>query len=398
MSTSSLVEMQIVALWIPRISGTISIIGSLAIICSLWRKDDRLALSNFRFLFAMSVVDILSSLSLAVSSAALPRGDFYGAIGNKVTCATQGFLLQFGTAVPYYNASLCLFAYYSIRFNYTPQKFARTIEPYCHAFSLLFPLLTAIAILSLGLFNGGNESGGGHWCWIYVNEQHDMEYSNAKYATALLWIFAGIPVGIISLVVYYCMWCVYRYVSRQNSHVRRQNLLGRLPTTMNMHKIQTARQALLFSSAFIVTFLFIGLENIFIAAGRDEVRHPTLFAVLRILQSTFYPLQGFWNFIIHFLPIIASIKRRNPTIGMLRAFQIALFNVNETNTRQRNDSLPNGMFPLPVINENEQKDDLLSSPLAVVDCVKSEISISVLSEPTCSYKSAIGDVSTTEEP
>jgi hypothetical protein len=296
-----------------------------------------------------------------------------------------------------------LFAYYTIRFNYTSQKFARTIEPYCHAFALLFPLLTAISILSLGLFNGGNETGGGHWCWIYVNEQHDMDYSTAKYATALVWIFAGIPVGIISLVVYYCMWCVYRYVSRQNRLVRRQNLLGRLPTTMNIHKIQTARQALLFSLAFTATFLFLDLQYMFSAAGMDEVRYPTLFAVLGILQSIFYPLQGFWNFIIYFMPITASIKRRNPTINTLRAFQIALFNGNETNTRQRNDSLPSNVFPLPVIHENEKKDDLLLSPLAVVDCVKSEISISVLSEPTCSYdhlehKSAIGDVSTTEEP
>ena len=136
-----------VAVWIPRGTGTISALGSLAIICSLWSRNNSLSVPNFRFLFVLSIVDVINSLSLAVSSAAIPKGEYYGAIGNNATCSLQGFMVQFGTAVPYYNASICLFSYLTIIHKRTPENFSETFEPYCHALGILFPLLTAFVVL-----------------------------------------------------------------------------------------------------------------------------------------------------------------------------------------------------------------------------------------------------------
>ena len=392
MSSTVVDDLNIAASWIPRMTGTISMVGSMAIICSLWHRENRLDLPNFRFLFAMSIVDIFNSLSLTVSSAAIPRGDFYGAIGNNATCAVQGFFNQFGTAVPYYNASLCLYAFLTIRKNYTAEKFATTIEPYCHSIALLLPLMSAMLVLSLDLFHGGNEMGGGPWCWIYVNDLHGLDdKSSIRNMTILILMFAAIPVGMSSLMVYYTMWSVYQYVSNQNSQLRRQNMLGRahVPMIVNQQKMQTARQALLYSLAFIVTFFFITLYQILILVGMKEREHLLCFSVLRALQSIFLPLQGFWNFVIHFPPLITCTKRRNPTVSTLRAFQMALFGNNDRYRRQRRfstTSAANDSFPLPVIQE--RLNDIPSRldrhlPAVLVNCVTGEdFSVSALTDPT----------------
>ena len=325
---------------------------------------------------------MINSISLALSSLPIPKGDYHGAMGNNVTCSMQGFFVQLGTAVPYYNASICLFAYMTILHKYTTEQFSLTIEPYCHALAILFPLLTAFVVLALNGFHGGNEYGGGHWCWIYINPSHDSyeDSISSRYATALAWLFAGVPVGLVSLAVFFFMGRVYMHVRMHNRMVRRDNALGRVTSTMNIQTAQTARQALFYSMAFVVSFFPIDLDHILTLAGLREDRHPLLHPILRVFQSTFFPLQGFWNFIIYFNPIILGMKRRYPDISSLRAFQLAL--TSDRQTRPQTNTHSATSFPLPVIHEMA---DRSKSPLdlQLVDCVnEGAFSISNLSDPT----------------
>ena len=296
--------------------------ASAGIVCSVRNRKDSLIHPTYRFLLVMSMIDIINSISLAVSSTAIPRGEYYGSIGNNKTCSTQGFLIQFGFAVPFYNASLSIFAFLTICNNYGSERFARRIEPICHSISLFFPLLTAVVISALGLFHGGNKDGGGHWCWIYVNESHqDMDRSREEIARVLIVVFGGIPLALLSLVVYICMARVYLHVRRQDAT---HNFLGGRSNHFVTQRSSTARQTLLYSGAFFFTHVFSNLSNILQLANVDE--NSNAFISLLVLQSIFYPLQGLWNFFIYTSPIVVGLQRCCPEIKMAEAFRLAVFN------------------------------------------------------------------------
>ena len=302
-------------------------IGSAGIVCSILNRRECLSHPNYRFLFVMSIIDIINSINLSVSSAAIPRGQYYGAIGNNMTCSTQGFLIQFGLAVPFYNASLSIFALLTICYNYRSEEFARVIEPVCHAVSLLFPLLTAIVLLALGLFHGGNKDGGGHWCWIYINESHqDMDKSREQMFSILLVMFAGIPVFALSLFVYYCMGSIYHHVRKQHANNRRHSFLGRGSNHLVAQRLSAARQALLYSGSFFFTHIFSHLSNMLQLAKIDE--ESNTYTSLLVLQSIFFPLQGLWNFFIYTSPIVADLNRHYPEMKMATAFRLAVFKPN----------------------------------------------------------------------
>lgn len=88
--------------WVPRISGTLSILGSGFILFDVWRK--RKNFSVFLELIAcISFFDIFSSLGIGLSTLPIPEENehgesngIYGAMGSEWTCDLVGFMVQLG--------------------------------------------------------------------------------------------------------------------------------------------------------------------------------------------------------------------------------------------------------------------------------------------------------------
>lgn len=152
----------------PKVTACLSMLGSSIIIYLVvikWKEQRHTAESLItydRLLFMMSVMDVINSFVYFLSSWPIPYGTpgVFGAVGTQQTCAAQGFIIQLGLAIPFYNG--CLAINYLLVINKGwPERRVREVEPWLHMVSLLFPLATAIAAASMELFNNAN-----FWCWI----------------------------------------------------------------------------------------------------------------------------------------------------------------------------------------------------------------------------------------
>ena len=81
------------------VSGSISVISSIVIICLIYRSDVGLSSVYHRIILAMSISDIIASTCMGASTLLLPKDMIYKQFagwvwGNKTTCTIQGFLIQ----------------------------------------------------------------------------------------------------------------------------------------------------------------------------------------------------------------------------------------------------------------------------------------------------------------
>ena len=130
---------------IPHFTGTLSLIGSSAIIYMILSdREKKLNIPKHRLMLAISVYDVFQSFALAMSTLPYPKESIddypYGAIGNMTTCQIQYFFVTLGLAVPIYNAFLCLFYYLIINHRWRPEHFATKIEPFMHIAACLLQL------------------------------------------------------------------------------------------------------------------------------------------------------------------------------------------------------------------------------------------------------------------
>lgn len=118
-----------------------------------------------RLLVAMSVYDILSSLTLAMASFLYPKETSTKALvfGNESTCSAIGFFNQLSYSGTLYNAMLSFYFLLTARFGVSNKTIANRVEPSIHTFSVGYPLLTAFVGLFLGVY-GEPEAGLG--CWV----------------------------------------------------------------------------------------------------------------------------------------------------------------------------------------------------------------------------------------
>jgi len=286
-----------VLFWIPRVSGTLSFLGSSAIIfINLSDRKRKLARSKNRFMLLMSIFDIFQSTAMVVSVSALPREmGIYGAIGNEATCRAQMFFLLLGMAVPLYNVSLNLLYLLSIRYNMSPRQFSHKIEPYLHGLSIIIPLVLSM----LSVLNPNSKGR------CLASSTTDMRLLH------------------IIIIVYFCFCLVFTLfsmifiiltVNSQEKAVRKYNFRSSRRNGNNvLQKKGMITQALLYMLAFLLTFIFPFARSI-CSVGKERGE-----TVLDILTVIFYPLQGFWNFVIYIRPGIKHVRKMNPEKSLYRA-------------------------------------------------------------------------------
>jgi hypothetical protein len=206
----------------PKISAFLSFAGSswivVQVVCDSQKRIDKGSNVYSRLLFGMSLFEALESVWNFASTWPIPRGTegVFGAIGSTQTCTAQGFFLQLGLAVPFYNTCLAIYYFLIIKYNVSDDNLRKNIEPYMHAIAVLFPLATCIVCLSLDLFNNANL-----WCWIaplplnctgsgIVGNNEQCE--RGDHAWIFRWAFYFVPLWSCIVTVVVTMAIVYRFV------------------------------------------------------------------------------------------------------------------------------------------------------------------------------------------
>ena len=146
---------------VPHFSGALSFIGSMCIIIGIYRSNEKLsAMKTYdKLMVLLSLSDILSSASYFCSTWPIPKGTLteggatvYQAYGNKTTCNIQGFISQYATIVPFYNAMLALNYLLLVKFGVNDDEMRRKYEPFMMFVPFIFALSFAVTGLAYDMY------------------------------------------------------------------------------------------------------------------------------------------------------------------------------------------------------------------------------------------------------
>jgi hypothetical protein len=168
-----------VSWWLNVTSGSLSLVGSVLLLVSLWRmkraesevasvRRSRRSTSPshvyLRIMVAMSGYDILYAAFGCVFGTFLSpvNMDLSEGRGTRFSCSLGGFLVQLGFGSFAYGAWLNVYYLLTIRYNIREEVLVKYFEPVAHASVFLFYFGTALIAATIGLMNPT----GGPNCWI----------------------------------------------------------------------------------------------------------------------------------------------------------------------------------------------------------------------------------------
>lgn len=290
----------IAIVWTPRISGSLSIIGLILIICIIWKggKEKRSRVHN-RLLIGMSVFYIINSAALVISTAAFPRSVstiIYGAIGNQFTCSMQGFLLSLGVAGPLYGSMLCINYLLVIKYNISDDV-VKSYEKYLHAVALI----PTISFSLFGVFSDIFHPSLKMICWAaYGCELHyvadpnsDCEPKNQLKSDIVKFSMVGL--GLCSVIIaLYSMILIYISVRHQSMQMKKYQSWRAISQSTSFNRTprckdeqrdpsyETFTQALLYVLMYLFCSIFVVMAQFVKEIG----------FTLMILKAIFYPSTG----------------------------------------------------------------------------------------------------------
>lgn len=303
---TSTVNQMTALVWIPRVTASLSSLGSLAIIYMIMSaRKEKLTKSNHRLMLGLSICDAIHSTVYATTTLASPRDlKFYGAAGNAGTCNAQGFMIIFGVATPMYNMALNLFFLSSIRYRIPLSTFSTKIEPFLHTISIMVPLTLAIVSISI---DG-------------IRSEGVVCYLSLETADTV-WAFIIATIGLCFIINLYSMISIYRHVVTRLNKVRRYSYCTTQNERRDAEKRDVLVQSLFYTGAFFLTYLWSFIITLF---------NKQCFFLLAC-NEIFYPLQGFWNFLLYIRPIVMRLKKTYPDKSWTCVFWETIFQANRIN-------------------------------------------------------------------
>lgn len=316
----------------PIVTGVISFLASLTIIVSIKRSNLKLTNIYRRLIFLTSFFDIFQSLGNAFSTAPMPHGIIWGAVGNNFTCDVQGFCLVFGASgALWYSLSLTLYFFLVVVVKMPEPKIKKNIEPFLHGFPIIYALSVSILILVLGNYNPTNTL-----CWIGeeplgCSNNPDVECTSKGGVALLQWVAVGIPVftvfifntAMLAIIVwnmkrqqnkgqsYRHSWilqdgdeqqdeekgcmkkfgCLKRRGKKDKAPKAQSVLaqrLSRTPASSIQRTKEISYRAIAYIGGYFATYFFAALYRLLMLYG-NGMKIP--FAIIYIARFT-YPLQG----------------------------------------------------------------------------------------------------------
>ena len=259
----------IVASWIPHFTGALSLLGSSAVIYMIISdRAEKLAKPNNRLMLMLCAFDVIQSAAVAMSTWPFPRSDdIYGSMGNMTTCKVQYFFAALGLTVPMYNASLCMLYLLTIKHRLHPRHFATKIEPFLHTASVLIPLILASVPVAMNQ--------------VIPPRKGYSTICRIGPSSFLRLPFFMVP--ILSFVIcVYSMVAICCAVNAQSNKMKKYSQRKSQMQRRESERRTTIRQAIFYTLAFFVTFLFTTAAYLV----------PDVYLFV-ILMNILYPLQGF---------------------------------------------------------------------------------------------------------
>lgn len=330
---------------IPKITGSLSLIGSLYIIfdlviCDRKRKLDKSSITN-RVVLCISISDVFASVSCWILGAwPVPKelNEFYDTSkfhGNTVTCTIQGFIYQWSVFSSAFYSTMLAVCYvllvvgscYTCCTRATSRRrnfFAHTSNKF--QFSLLaIPLILSLLLAIAPLFdraynyNGTNCHISGASPFICVGD----ECENGKYSEIFL-LANGICIILcfiiitVSMIVLFCFIC--RNERQSDTYVFRGSE-GFSRTSNTSHTSQqkdslplskrVAVQGLFYIGSFFLTWAFAFVVPIM---GKPT---PTW---VECMFLTLLPMQGWFNALIYLRPKVVSYLKKKLKGGIHTKF------------------------------------------------------------------------------
>lgn len=289
-------------------------------------------------------MDILHSLSWVAAGLPAPKDTtssvVRNAIGNVTTCNIQGFMSYTGLVGSVsYDCMLSIYFVMVVVYSKREDEISKRIEPFFHILSICAPLGAGIFLMVTENFNNA-----GAICWIHtfpVDCAMDADIVCTRGENAFTWLvfFLGFPLALCFLIIIGCMlrlsYSVWKQLKKMRKYgasefaakvkrKRRQDMTVTSPTEFNQklkrriatsarkshnETRQTFTQAMLYVVALCLTFFF---------AITIQIMGPEYFW-LYVLQGTFVPLLGFFNFFIFIRPRVVMTMQTKPELSFFRA-------------------------------------------------------------------------------
>jgi hypothetical protein len=315
---TSATPQQLALMIVPKFAASLSFVGSSMIVSQVLQSKTNRSNPQQRIVLAMSCIDLsVSSVWLATNFMIPPWStDYYYAIGNQATCSLQGFVVQMSIGGVLYNASLALYYVLVIKLQWQNHQIKK-LEPYMHAFPILFGLGTAVTGLALRLYNPAS------WdCWIAAHPPdcsqsymhgEDADCLRGDNADIYQWAFFFGPLWLCIILITIAMVTVCMAVRKVETKVQKWRMTptctmtttnNRDPPKMEQTR-QIAIQSLLYVGAFYVTWFWPTLARIV------QLTSTTIPDWLVTLAGSFIPIQGFFNALVYFRPRYNKCSRQN---------------------------------------------------------------------------------------
>lgn len=203
MPSISLGQQKVLAI-VPKITGSLSLVGSLFVLQDILRDKKKRSKSIFhKIMIGLSTSDVISSVANVLSTWPSPsNGDHnssvYGAVGTTATCTAQGFFNELGSlTTPLYTASLCLRYLLVVRYNWRESQLQK-YEALFHMIPIAIGCTMSIVGLPLNLYNNV-----GWICWFAAYPGGctvDCSCTRGELAHTFQWIHFGFVWSAIAFV------------------------------------------------------------------------------------------------------------------------------------------------------------------------------------------------------
>ena len=292
-----------------------------------------------RILFAISVADIITSVSFSFQPFLLPKATSQRvwAIGNDATCTVLGTFSQLSMTSIWYTGMLSYYYLLTIRFGVKEAAFARRIEPWMHALATGWPLLTGLAGAVMGIYH---EIELGQGCYITDWPEGCADDTGECKSPLIAWMFGGIWVVVMILSIVVNNVVIYRTV---------RNLL-RLGMARSMNRNtqskrikEVATQATLYIAAFLGTFIWTVVLRIMESLRFDSEDEAQLFPLL-VIQNIMVPSTGVLNLIIYLRPRYKQIRAAHSQASSIWVFRRALYGERVREPMDTQESANNSNF------------------------------------------------------
>lgn len=367
-------------IYIPLLTGTLSVLGSGSILYSIYaRRTIKLKDPQHRILGMMSIFDILYSINKALMFLTYPSGLGVPTFGNAWTCALQGFFTQFGYAAGSYNLVLSLYYFLIINRGMSKEEFGKCWEKILHSVVIICHVSFAIIGVSIGLFNPTPG-----FCYITPGSygtQCSLAGDNCKFQSTAAYFYEAFAQGWIQLayvVIIVTNLLIWLYVRRQEQQMKKYRTTATTTTTPTTvvgqgggddnqlsemeKKSSYARnvfiQSMLYVGAFVLSWSWATVFHL--VAWTTGVSVPWI----TLLINTFLPLQGFWNAFIYARPRYIRLKKQHAHLGCIDIVKLVFFPPKEggvgvvgSRTTTRNENVSTLRSAVDVDDSERSGDD-----------------------------------------